>query len=280
MSPAKPIAAAIAVLVAAGGAYWWYSSRSTPVVGEITRPAPIAERPPAIEHPVAPSESSDPLPPLADSDAYLQRQLRALSGDAPAPGDASRPNDAKEASAALPAGLRLDRLARRFVASVDALTREGVPIDLRMLAPVKGRLIVGGTEDAPVLDPKNGERYEPYVRWLEKLDAARVGETYRQAYPLLQAAYEELGYPNKYFNDRLVAVIDDLLATPDVRGPIALARPHVLYVYADATLEQRSAGQKAMLRLGPERAARVKAKLKELRAVFAAEAGADAGSTP
>ncbi|HKC44456.1 MAG TPA: DUF3014 domain-containing protein, partial [Burkholderiales bacterium] len=70
---------------------------------------------------------------------------------------------------------------------------------------------------------------------------------------------------NHYFNDRLVEVIDHLLATPTVTGPIKLARPWVLYEYADPALESRSAGQKALIRMGPENAARLKAKLREIR---------------
>ena len=79
-----------------------------------------------------------------------------------------------------------------------------------------------------------------------------------------------MGYPNGYFNDRLVEVIDNLLATPDPKGPIALVRPNVMYTYADPGLEGRSAGQKLLIRMGPENAKAVKAKLTELRAVITA----------
>ncbi|HYL23657.1 MAG TPA: DUF3014 domain-containing protein [Burkholderiales bacterium] len=39
----------------------------------------------------------------------------------------------------------------------------------------------------------------------------------------------------------------------------------MLYEFADPDLETRSAGQKILLRMGPENAARVKAKLWEIR---------------
>ena len=74
-----------------------------------------------------------------------------------------------------------------------------------------------------------------------------------------------LGYPNAYFNDRAVAVIDELLTTPEPEQPIPLVRPHVLYEYADPELEALSAGQKLLLRMGPDHAARVKAVLAEIR---------------
>jgi hypothetical protein len=43
-----------------------------------------------------------------------------------------------------------------------------------------------------------------------------------------------------------------------------------MYVYADPALEARPAGQKLLIRMGPENAQAVKAKLKELRAIVTA----------
>jgi hypothetical protein len=93
---------------------------------------------------------------------------------------------------------------------------------------------------------------------------------------VLQGAYQELGFPNGYFNDRLVAVIDLLLAAPqteypirvqlmEVKGPIASLRPWVRYEFADPALESLSAGQKMLVRMGPVNQRRLKAKLAELR---------------
>ena len=44
---------------------------------------------------------------------------------------------------------------------------------------------------------------------------------YERLYPLFQQAYEDLGYPGKYFNDRLVEVIDHLLQTPEAQTAAA-----------------------------------------------------------
>jgi hypothetical protein len=98
----------------------------------------------------------------------------------------------------------------------------------------------------------------------------RLANTYFHFYPLFQSAYQNLGYPNGYFNDRLVQVIDSLLATPQPSGPIELTRPNVLYTFADPNLEALPAGQKLLLRMGPDNAAVVKGKLKELRAAITA----------
>jgi hypothetical protein len=70
--------------------------------------------------------------------------------------------------------------------------------------------------------------------------------TYRRFYPLMQEAFAQLGYPDGYFNDRVIAVIDHLLATPEPEEPIRLVQPHVI-------------------RMGPDHAARIRDFLTELR---------------
>ena len=109
----------------------------------------------------------------------------------------------------------------------------------------------------------------PYVELSKRTDAAQLGKIYASFYPLFQAAYVELGYPNGYFNDRLVEVIDHLLAAPTPDGPVRLTQPHILYKFADPQLEKASAGHKIMLRMGSQNASVVKAKLREIRAVLA-----------
>jgi hypothetical protein len=107
------------------------------------------------------------------------------------------------------------------------------------------------------------------VKIVQNTDTAQLVAIYKQYYPLFQQAYADLGYPDGYFNDRLVEVIDHLLATPEISGPIRLKRPSVNYEFADAELENRSAGQKLLIRMGSENAAVVKAKLRELRQAVA-----------
>jgi hypothetical protein len=68
----------------------------------------------------------------------------------------------------------------------------------------------------------------------------------------------------------MVTVIDMLLATPQITGPIQLVRPNVMYVFADPKLEALPAGQKVLIRMGADNAAAVKAKLMELRATITA----------
>jgi hypothetical protein len=130
---------------------------------------------------------------------------------------------------------------------------------------------------------RNGDRYVPFVRFVEGIDPRRAVALYLRVYPLLQQAYEDLGYPGKYFNDRVVEVIDNLLATPTPAGPIAVKRFAAdggppgggLYVYADPALEASSAGQKILLRMGRDNATALMAKLREIRTQLVARPPAE-----
>ena len=186
--------------------------------------------------------------------------------------------------------LQLDKLAIRVVATVDNLARPHAAPALWPVNPTPGRFTTAETGAAPTtISAANNQRYTPLVRFIESVDSAKAVALYVNAYPLFQQAYEELGYPRRYFNDRLVAVIDHLLATPaaseglgvkltQVKGPIAPARPWVRYEFSDATLESLSSGQKMMLRAGPDNQARLKIKLREIRGqITGAVVGTPAG---
>jgi hypothetical protein len=131
------------------------------------------------------------------------------------------------------------------------------------LQPVPGVPSTSGKDGTLVLASANSSRYALQMRLVETVPAEKIVAFYRRHYPLFQQAYVELGYPNGYFNDRLVEAIDDLLATPEPAGPIRLK---VLFEFADPALEELSAGQKAMLRIGKDNRERVKAKLRQIRA--------------
>ena len=222
-------------------------------------PAPTAIAPtqsaPAISNPVPQTGlAAAPLPALDQSDEPLHDALAELI-DTKTFDQLVRPN----------------MLLRHVVVTVDNLPLKRVAVELRPTKPAPGQFMVTGEDQNQlVLDPGNYQRYAPYVRVVQGLDVQRFTAVYFHFYPLLQEAYQNLGYPNGYFNDRLVAVIDDLLAAPEPAEPIALVHPNVMYQFADPNLEALSAGQKLLLRMGPANAAIVKAKLRELRSAVAA----------
>jgi hypothetical protein len=256
----KPIigVAALIFVLAATGVYY-LRSRNQPLPAAPSSPANPAPGPsePGVAHPLPQgagnAASAGPLPELADSDAPLRDALGQISS-ADAVKDFLVPQD----------------LIRKMVVTIDNLPRQKVAVQMRPANPAGGTFVAKGDELHATLDQKNYERYKPMVAALSQLDAKQLGALYIHYYPLFQQSYQNLGYPNGYFNDRLVEVIDNLLATPDPKGPIELVRPNVMYVYADPALEARPAGQKLLIRMGPENAKAIKAKLTELRAVIAA----------
>jgi hypothetical protein len=222
-------------------------------------PPPPAEIP--IQHPVQPA--SEPkgksLPPLDESDAYTRDLLLQLMG--------------KRA----PFFVSFDGFARRFVTTVDNLGKEQASPQMWPVHPTPGAFEAEVRNEGTVPSARNAARYTAFVQFVELVDARKAAAVYRRLYPLFQQAYEDLGTPGpKYFNDRLVAVIDHLLATPEVTGPIpvklveATGAPGAqksprLFQFADPKHEARSAGQKILLRMGRQNADRLKAKLRQVR---------------
>lgn len=258
------VVGAVIVVCAAVLVYSWRANRSAPhrpVQASVPKAAPAPATPP-VQNPVpsTAAPAAQPLPTLGDSDGPVRDALATLMGQA-----------------ATERLVRPDMLVRHIVVTVDNLSRKHASVDLRPVRPVPGQFAVQGDNQHATIDPHNYQRYTPYVVVLQMLDMKQLAAVYFHFYPLFQQAYQNLGYPNGYFNDRLVETIDNLLETPDVQGDVALTRPNVMYVYADPKLENLSAGQKALIRMGPQNEAMVKSKLKELRdAIANRRRGADA----
>lgn len=229
-----------------------------PATGEAITPAPT---PPDYPVPPAPADAQ-PLPALNDSDPGVQGTLESLFG--------------KERLTAL---LLPKLLLRHFVVTVDSLDGEPVQLRDRPLRSVPGLPVVSSSDGTLVWSAENGKRYQPYLALLQAAPSEALVDAYFRFYPLLQAAYEELGYRQRPFNTRVIAIIDHLLATPAVEGPIELVRPKVLYEFADPNLEALSSGQKLMLRIGPDNEAVVMRKLREIRGAIIAR-GKQAPATP
>ncbi len=249
-------------LLAVGAAlalgYFWFERRAAepePAPAP-AGPAAEAEAPAGPRFPVPPvmperrrPEDLTPLPPLTESDRYFELALVDVLG--------SGIDDLLVDTA----------LIEKFVATVDNLPRAAVAERIRPIGNVLEPFSADGQDDSGqfTLDPASYRRYDALVNLITRADMDALVDIYRRFYPLFQEAYVNLGYPDAYFNDRLVEVVDHLLETPQVDEPIELVRPHVLYEYADPALEALSSGQKLILRMGSEHAVRVKQFLEELR---------------
>jgi len=257
--------AVVVIVVAAAG--WWLFRQNVPGVddappaaqvpaasapaADATAPPPAASTPP-IQHPVDQDAADAALPALADSDGAAWDALSQAVG-----------NDG-----ALGLLLR-EHLVQRIVVMVDNLAQRSLPRSAMAMQPVSGSLQVQESETGMVIAPANAQRYAPYVQAFTQADAEAVVGVYKRFYPLFQQAYVELGKPDAYFNDRLVQVVDHLLAAPDLtQAPAVEPDGKGRFRYTDPALESLSAGQKALVRLGPAQESEVKAQLRALRSAL------------
>jgi len=249
---------ALALLLIAGtGVGWYYLTRSPPtttgaadLTAPETAPAAVTEGP--VNRVPQPDPADPPLPALADSDPLVQEGLGELVG--------------ADAAQRL---LQRDNLIRRAVVTVDNLTRRKLSVEQRPWVAAPGSFQVTGDDENAVISESNYHRYDEAFAALARVDTARLAAFYVRIYPLLQRAYQDLGYPDGHFNDRLIKVIDHLLATPRPREPIAVRRPNVFHEFADPGLESLSAGQKLLLRIGPAHRQLLETRLRALRAELA-----------
>jgi hypothetical protein len=253
----------VPILLTIGAVYGVYEYERRPSE-ETAAPAPPAVRvppaapaaPPAATHyPVPDGSANSPatgisaeIPTLQESDSALRAGLVTLVGQ-PSFDGLFWPKD----------------IVRRLVATVDNLPRGRVSQSLIPVKKAGGKFLVHNEGDALTIDPGNAARYRPYVEMLDAVSSHQAVALYAHFYPLFQQAYKDLGYPSGYFNDRVIVVIDDLLAAPEPASPPRLLEPHLMYQYADPDLEALSAGQKTMIRMGPQNETKVKNKLKDLR---------------
>ena len=268
----------LVILVVLALAAWYVLSTRQATVEEAVVQAPVVEQAPEVVEPpavepepavvepvVEPVVQEPPLPALTESDPLAIETLTGLVGEA-----------------SVQQVIVSEDVIPRWVATVDALSSRQVPGPIKAVEGPGGefeatahedpeRVILNETGDPVpqyVLDPANYPRYTPYVEMLEAADTGQILAAYRRHQPLFEEAFRQLGYPEGDFDTRLKAVIDELLATPEVSDPVLLIKPEAYYLYADESLESLSAGQKMLIRMGPENAARVKAKLTDIRAAL------------
>ncbi len=214
---------------------------STPVIEEA--PTEVAPATPVVEE--SPSEVVQ-LPSLNDSDEFVFEGLRALSN-----------------GAALIRVLADEQLVRGIVVLVDNISRGGFP---QTGLPYKGMSqempVRNLDENLYVMDASAHARFDQIIDTFVAVDTAQAIMLYRTLQPLLQQAYAEIGYRNVDFTDTLLSAINIVLRAPNVEGPYQLVKPSVMYLYADANIENMEEVHKQLIRIGPGNTQKLKAKLR------------------
>lgn len=202
-------------------------------------PAPAGESvlPAEVEKSAPAEPGAEPLAfpavPLSGSDAAVREFASAL---------AANPEFGK--------WLLTEDLIRTFVVSVDNVANGLSPKTHVDFFKPEGEFRVSRTKAGTFVDPAAYSRYDPVVGIVQSLDATAAVRLYRALDPLLQEAYNELGYPGVDFDDTLVRAMSELLETPVVEGPIRLEQKVLSYAMSDETLEALSPAQKQLLRMG------------------------------
>jgi len=159
-------------------------------------------------------------------------------------------------------------LIRKFVVSVDNVANGLSPKSHIDFFSPSGDFRVSRTKGGILIDPAAYSRYAAVVGVALSMEAMAAARLYRAVEPLLQEAYNELGYPGVDFDDTLVRAMSELLETPVVEGPIRLEQKVLSYAMSDPALEALSPAQKQLLRMGPKGVQAVHDKIRELAAAL------------
>lgn len=219
------------------------------VSGQVAE-APALEADPAVaasEPPKEQAPGAEPLPVLDSSDDGVRAELGKLGGW-----------QAQALSL-----LAKDQLLRRFVTFVNSLAAGKVDHKTGLFTPLKGRFAV--SSNMPLTEtPESQARYNLYVELITALDPQQCAQLYRRYYPLLNAAYAELGEKGS-FHVLVLKALQQLEATPELsQAPVLTPNDKGLFVYAQPQLEALPPAQKQLLRSGWENVSRLKVWLLKL----------------
>jgi hypothetical protein len=247
---ALPLALIAIAVAVAFSLFAWFYSRSR---GVDARPAAAAAPVPgeSATAPAAAATPARPLPPLDASDAFVREAAALLS-----------------TRAELASWLAHEGLVRRYVAVVANVAEGASPAPhVGFLRPAGGFTTLGGANEATV-DPASFRRHDLATAVFTSLDTAAAARLHRELTPLIDIAWSEIGEPGRRFDDVLATAIGRLVAVQVPDGPVAVVADGAVWQYADPALAALPAAEKHLLRLGPDNARAVQAKLRELAAAL------------
>lgn len=161
-----------------------------------------------------------------------------------------------------------EEMIRRFVVQVDNIAQGRLIAEQALFKGLSKDFAAKSKGQGYQLDKSNYLRYQPYLDLLESVPPEQVAALYKQFYPLLQAAYLELGYPDQQFDERVQQAIKVLLSSSEISDEPDLTLPSVHYAFADSETEQLGLAQKQMVRLGQANQQRLKLLLVQYQAVL------------
>jgi len=247
------------IILFAVAAWYFFISEPDPVheilppqlapAAPVIRDEPPPQQDEGVEDYIEPEPVIDPepLPPLDQSDTEIKQALAEVVG-----------------ADLLTEYLVKSQTISRLVATIDSLTSRQVPPQINPVKAAGGKFVVDTEGETVVMSTQNFSRYDGYVALMQSVDTNALMAIYQRYAPLFQIAWEENGGLGQ-FSDRLLEVIDHLLETPVISGPVYLRKYEAVYLFAEPGLEAMTAGQKILLRMGSVNAELVKEKLREIK---------------
>ena len=238
------VIAVVGLLVGGIAAWWWMRSAdragAAPPLTVTSSGNPVADV----------GEPQRELPPLGQMDTFLRALLGALS---------THPDLAR--------WLATDDLIHQMASGIDRLARGQSPAsDLPVLRPA-GDFTVTGRRNALVVDRASFARYDRLAALVHSLDARAVADAYRAIQPRLDEAYRGLGRSEGSVDAAVDLALQTLIDTPIPDEPFSvIPGKGATYAFRDPALEALRPAQKQLLRMGPDNARRVQARLREVRA--------------
>jgi hypothetical protein len=235
----------VLAIIAAGGAGVWYLRYGKAVPTAPVSPPPVA---------AAPAPEAAPALSTAESDAKVRTLLAGVSS-------------APELATWLQS---VEDLVRRFTTAVSNVAEGQSPRTvLPFLAP-QGGFEVAEREGRTFIEPKSYARYDTVARVVTSLDAPKAAKAWQELKPLIDRAYAEISRPGARFEQTLSQAFQHLLEVPVPEGEVEVVKGQgILYTYANPEQEKLSAAQKHLLRMGPDNARAIQAKLRELQGALA-----------
>lgn len=235
--------ALVGLLLGGLGAWWWARDRGN--AAPVTTAANSGTE--AVITPESPA--SRPLPPLGQMDTFLRALLGALS---------TRPELAR--------WLTTDDLIRQMAHAIDRVSRGFSPAaDVPVLQP-PGPFDPAGPRTEMIIAPASYRRYDGLATLVSSVDARAVADAYHIIQPRLDQAYRGLGRSEGSVDAAVHVALQLLIDTPSISGPVPIVQGKgATYAFADDRLESLRPVQKQLVRMGPENAARVQARLREIK---------------
>jgi len=214
----------------------------------LRRPASETPAPNVTKPPPAPAvQEQITLPPLDETDAVVRDLVRKLS---------SNP--------VVAAWLTTDSLILNFVAVTSRIANGVTPVaELKSIGPVP-RFATRTVRNSTYIDRASYRRYDRYAQAVAALDARGVAETYNTLKPRVKEGYGRLTSGDDSFDPVLERAIVELLRVPVVDGEVELYPHGTVGAFADPQLQELSAAQKQLLRMGPQNVRTVQSKLREI----------------